>query len=541
MIERSPAELPDAKERRKRQIPQLEVAPPPKPPAGPSKAELKARKKSDMHCLNNVKILIQPIMDHIKNKYRKFRNPTIEDTRISYLYDEQDPGMLTSDIPEDRQEQPRPFELREDSKGVPGLLETETGKFYYNLEIVTIEKRLSNGYYKRLKDFLADIKRLAKDAKTSGDEEKILKANELVANVEVDIQMLETTYAPLVAQCEEVYARERERQEAVRDTGQHPPQHISGSTSQTTGPILLGQPVPGRAHIPLAPPVARPSQTSPLTNGDSPDSHRTNRDNDRQPGQQDEDVQMSNSQDEQDPTVNVAASQGNQAQRSQKSALTTMAFNSQPGDYHNSASTTTSGQKTSDKSNRSSDRYHNTQSSNGVGKEEHPDFSELQEFSGQSQLPDTQGKHSNSYTSARASSDDIVELQHSSSQSQPEQHTMGPPLSRQNTQLDKILNPEPQPQKVLDPATLTSLHNDIVHRSSGCSVEQLEQINAALMDTVWQHRGQWNRTNVTTRVAEAFNAVITDIEKMQTILPNTQSSGRSTGDDLDGGPESPQD
>jgi ATPase family AAA domain-containing protein 2 len=79
-----------------------------------------------------------------------------------------------------------------------------------------------------------------------------------------------------------------------------------------------------------------------------------------------------------------------------------MAPGTQVTDYHNSASTTTSGQKTSDASNRSSDRNRfgpHTQSTNGATQLESqpnwPDFdSLLPPFEGGSQIPDTQSTSS---------------------------------------------------------------------------------------------------------------------------------------------------
>ena len=525
MISASPDDLPNPDNRKRRQIPELQIAPPPKEPEGLSKTDLKALKKQDMRTLNMLKILIQHIMDHIKNKYKKFRHPIVEESRISYLFDEQTPGMVSTDLPEERraQEQARPFELKKDPKGVPGLYETATHKFYYNLEIVTIEKRLSNGYYKRFKDFVADIKRLAKDAKTSGDEERILKANELVSNVEVDIQLLEDNNPALVAASEQVYAREHERAKLAKDSDQgdqnvpripNVPPRATGSTTQSTGPINLGEPLSGRDPVPFATP-ARRADHSQLTNGGSAspshDHHHVNGYHDH-----DDDVAMGNTPEANASAVNTQPTQP----RSQRSALTTMAQNSHAGEYHNSASTTTSGQKTSDKSksdNRSSGPYNNSQSTNGILRDhEHPDFLAMKDSSGQSQLADTQ------------------EVGNSSSQSQPNSQSqrMGPPqMSRQPTSINAILNDAPPTKAVsrlhitLDPELIADLHDTLVSKSSGCSVEQLEQINAVLMDTLWRNRSDWDRNVVARKVGDAFSNEIKDIEQIQNILPSSQRSG----------------
>jgi len=236
----------------------------------------------------------------------------------------------------------------------------------------------------------------------------------------------------------------------------------------------------------------------------------------------------------------VQTPSGQNTQRSQQSALQKMAPNSQPGDYHNSASTTTSGQKTSDRSNRSSDRSAfgaNTQSTNGVAGGMYPDFSAVQNTSGGSQLPDTQGSSSfDSWSSTELNESTEPSYQSSqgqmSSNSQPSQQSSQqfsvPALPRQPPGMPNVLNAQPQepPQPTeitLSEKQLDELHHQLVERSSGLSVEQLEQVNAALMDAVWRTKGNWDRNQVIVAVAETFNETIKDIEMMQRIFPPSQN------------------
>lgn len=365
--------------------------------------------------LNILKINLQPVMDQIKLKYKKFRTPIIDEREIQYLFDEQDPSTLSTDLDEDQRQAMQlrqPFRLQNNDKGEPGLLEGASGKFYYNLDIVMIEKRLSNGYYKRPKDFLGDIKRLAKDARTSGDPERTLKANEMLANVEVDMQMIETNQPSLMQECETVYVREQMREKEAEDkvrktaalTGEemgeieaNVPQEGSGPTTETSGPIKLGEQIPGPQTIPPTTPVRQvQGRTSELSNGYSAahtgggsNHHESN--GSLEPAAGDGDTLMTDSQDVQhaQQTFDLSTAPNTQTQRSQKSAHTQIPNDFHPRDYHNSASTTTSGQKTSDRSNRS----YNTQSTNGTHPGHHPDFSSMMPMSGGSQLPDTQGRH----------------------------------------------------------------------------------------------------------------------------------------------------
>ncbi|KAG8627598.1 hypothetical protein KVT40_005081 [Elsinoe batatas] len=561
-IRRSPAEFPDPDARKKRVLPELPEAPAaPEVPRVPTKDELKALRKKDRHTLNQLKILIQGVMDQIKLKYRKFRTPPIDERAFAYLFDEQDPGMLTTDLPEDEagQHMYRPYRIEHDKKGVSGLLEVATGKFYYNLEIVTIEQRLSNGYYKRPKDFLADIKRLAKDAKTSGDYDRIIKANELYANVEVDMAGIENNHQPLVAECEAVYqreaAREREEKKKLQQVRQEDhgarniPPDVTSSTDPSTGPIMLGIEIPAPRTLP--PPTT--PQKSQLSNGvDHSDGSNHQQSNG---SGHDGDVEMVGSQDtsghhhadNSQPFTTPAP--GTQTQKSQHSSIMQMAPGSQARDYHNSASTTTSGQKTGERSrsDRSSGHTGNTQPSNhtnGYG----PDFGALPDINAAG-LPDTQEQLSQI-------------TPHSSPDVFAATTTMGPPIEpistsqparapqsspRKTSDIDALLNPStsapaaptttgtslaaaPGPTLIpAEPDLLASLSGELVNASSGLSVEQLEQVMASLMRAIWDTKREWNRNRVVTQVQMAFNETVGDIESMQEVMKSTQEDEEELG------------
>ncbi|KAK5135078.1 hypothetical protein LTR08_005603 [Meristemomyces frigidus] len=552
LIRKAPSEFPEPANRKKRKLAELPVAQVLEGPKGPTKAEDKAQKRKDRLTLNWLKIWIQRVMDHIKLKYKKFRTPVVDEGIISYLYDEQNPELVTTDLSEEQRQQQqlfRPYEIDKDPKGNPGLREVASGKFYYNLEIVTIEKRLSNGYYKRPRDFLADIKRLAKDAKTCGDQDRTFKANEMLANVEVDMGDLEQQHPALYAECDAVYEREQERErqrlskereaegrgeDVPKIVPNVPPPNASKTTTEASGPVMLGQEVPG-GRPPLFPSTPHRllgagsisnhwGTNNGSLNGSHP-SHQTN--GSTVPSRPRDDSEMLDSQnDPYDPaatrhlwgSAGSPSQQNTQGLRSQKSAHTQIAHGSQLDQYHNSASTTTSGQRTTDKSNRSSGPYSiNTQNSNGV-RGDHPDLSTLAPVMGGSQLPDTQ------------------EVTYHSSQSQPASQSsqpMAPPAPPQNprqSSINNILNDPtegvvpvaPPPRILLDPDNVVLLRKALVGHSSGCSLEQLEQINASLMDVIWRLRGDWNRNHVIKAVEDAFNEAVEDIEACQGIAGPSQ-------------------
>jgi hypothetical protein len=59
------------------------------------------------------------------------------------------------------------------------------------------------------------------------------------------------------------------------------------------------------------------------------------------------------------------------------------------------------------------------------------------------------------------------------------------------------------------------LHQQLTQRTSGCSVEQLEQINTQLMDCLWRMRGEWDRTKVAVAVKDTFNGVLEDMQNQE--------------------------
>lgn len=598
-----PDRFPDPSARRKRTLETLRIVPPEPEKAAPplSATEIKAQKKRDRQTLNALKIRLQPIMDQIRTKYKKFRTGVIDDSQIRYLFDEADPGTVTSDVATDLRNKAsfRPYEIGQDKHGEPGLVDQSDGRFYYNIDTVTIERRLSNGYYKRPKDFLADVKRLAKDARTIGDEDRLLKANELLANVEVDVGMIEMEVA-FCAECERVYQRELEREkEAIEkarksaaDNREMPPPRLvsnvphggasePSANSVSTGPVRLGEPLMnGRPYLnrPMPTTPSRPpSHSTVLTNGlrpadgrngsssheggheadvedDTPmggmGSHPTS--NERSHETQKTQTTSSFGQSAQPrpvhsytaPSQQVRKESGMSGPLSQTGILTPMAPGSQAADYQNEASTT---QTTSDKknsgpsSNEKNPPHPNTQ-------ELGPDLFLLQEnrSEGGSQLPSTLGMANAHSHVVRLSSltrkvaDPILytetrqlsQPESNASQSQPNgldqplsshaqvapaaRPSEGPAQARRptNPDINDLLNPPEKENFVsVERKILENFHQDITDKTSGLSVEQLEQVNSILMDTLWRTRGEWHRPKVLDEVTKSFGDVIQDMEE----------------------------
>lgn len=563
------------------------------------KEEKKVQKKRDRIYLNQLKIRIQPIMDYIKLKYKKFRMGVVDESQISYLYDEEDPSIVTSDLPPEQQRLsvPRPFEKAKDRRGEMYLKETATGKCYYNMEIVTIEKRLSNGYYKRPKDFLRDIKKLTKDARTTGDIDRLIKANELQANVEVDMAVIETENPWLNNELENVYQRELQREKELADKVRQeaagetrliengpsnvPPGDARASSSDHTGPIILGQPVP---QTNLRPPVTPSNPSNPsqqhslLTNGISDLSDlqpRLQSNGTSVPSRGEGDVHMTNSDDPPSTTRETQGSSfGPSAQTrpmdsytgaptslqhrrsipgslSQVSAVTPLAPGANPDDYVNYASTTSSDKKNTGSS---GDKI-NTQSTEGqdgiLGQSLAKYPSPLE---ANSDIPPTVGNtqgnchiaviqhevHANRTAesqfpnTANSNPSDLASSQgnrqHGSPPEQSSQNPAVPPFPKDysRTNINSLLNDDPTPSRALVPThqqvalTLDKLRGaelvqNMVGQTSGCSLEQLEQVYSALMSEIWRTRGELDRRLVIRQVSRRFVEVMTDIHTMQDV------------------------
>ncbi|KAI1917163.1 TAT-binding protein-like protein 7, AAA ATPase [Ophidiomyces ophidiicola] len=574
----APNDFPDPQNRKKRKLEVLEIAPPDPAlaPAAPSKEELKAQKKKDRQTLNLLKIRIQPIMDQIKRSYKRFRAGPVDEAQIRYLFDDQDPNVVTSDLPLEQRTTFRPFERDEDKFGIPGLREVVSGKFYYNIDIVVIEKRLSNGYYKRPKDFLADIKRLAKDAKMLDDPDRLLKANELLSNVEVDIGLIDQTESAFVAECENVYLRELERERLAiekakkeaeaADKSMAPPPllniaHGVESSNQLSGPVVLGETFGSTDNgVPPVRPYTPNTDNAALTNGDLPQADTTTHNVEYRPdsngsifdksGDVDGDIQMSNSDDisgfsretqsssfgpaaqPRPPHSYTAPSQQLRQQSgistlSQKGTMTPMAPNSQPGDYTNDASTT---QTTSDKKNsgHSELQLHTQTTFNFSMRHEGPDLNLYPyRMSDDEQLPDTQSAWGSQPTPLRGGGVysqinfingtqrrfDIPGSQHRPPPIPP--FSTQPEAKKPASEASKQEDEPEHPELIVDDSLVEQLHAEFTAKTAGFSVEDLEQINTSLMDCIWNMRGEWDRRRVAEAVHDAFDEVLSDIESMQ--------------------------
>lgn len=541
-IRKAPTEFPDPSTRKRRVLEELPVAPPP-PPKPKSKEELKQELKRDRTMLNQLKLRLQPVMDQIKRRYRSFHKPVIPYDRIDYLFEQADPNFVSPDV-----QQHRPFQISKDKDETPGLLEVDTGKFYYNLDTSTIEERISNGFYARPKDFYKDIKSLVHDIRNTGDRDRIIKANEMESNVDVDMNEIEL--ATGTAQWEALHQRqlERKRQSEAKAKRREAMQNAIGmvqsdlSSKQDDsqeGPIRIGAPVPSEvarttARFMVMDNVANdhPMSDAPTSNGNSVPS--------RPDPSGSDDTQTTQHLSQMGPPP----VKGGGTQISQISALTSLPPGVSPSAVLNEASTT------NDPSTHRSSGHWSTQATNGY----HADMENLSQLT-DTQPPASHPSHPSGPSQTNSSHSPWMHSQadalahgrlnnmggYSGNNSQGSPTSSQIPTERRGSRLGlaELLNDS-------TPTDLSSIRNSggstssssqlpVVHdgeiqtfltelarRTSGCTIEQLEQINRELMDHIWASKHEWNRMKVLNELAKVFNDTITDIEEMQVVGQSSQ-------------------
>ncbi|KAI0018977.1 hypothetical protein F4780DRAFT_470095 [Xylariomycetidae sp. FL0641] len=533
-IRRLPKDFPNPEGRKKRQLEELPVAPPP-PPRVLTKQEQHAEKVRYHQYLNQLKLHLQPIMDQISKKYRNFRNPVIPQSQYQYLLDEAEPNFVRPDV---ANAPPRPFEASKDDEGTPVLRSTENPKLYfYNIEVGTMEERLANGYYYRPGTFLKDVFALKHDARAIGDRARYLKASELLSNVEVDVSDIEAKFEQNGVDFDYMYevlkrralerqerARKKAAMQSVLDSTRSEGGHGEGSTQNGSNEDSLHTTTAQFQVISDVPNAGDESSAShAATNGTSAPS-----------GFPGDDVQMLDAAKDlpgrpisamqppsQWPSMptrpldsSTRATTGGTSRYSQVSAVQSLPAGVSPSALANDASTT---------------KTPSTQQTNGVHQEHSSPSEHLQDTLPWSQKTssDDQWPHSQAQGLVRGEIQPPSTSTSSRNQTSPATNKTIHPTSMANLLNDPSPEETPQSQGQsqqvdLDENSAQFLLDELTKRTSGCTIEQLEQINHELMSELWRTRGEHNRMKVHTNVARIFNEAINDIEMTQKVMQSSQ-------------------
>lgn len=541
-----PSEFPEQEDRKKRKLPDLPLAKEaPKVQVVPTKEELKAQHKADRSTINMLRLVLTPTMLSIKKDHRVFRLSVIGDRDLEYLYKEQLPEYLSSDLTTEQrelQQQLRPYEISMDKHGNPGLRETASGKFFYNCNIQIVEQRLSNGYYKRPKDFLWDLKTIVKDAKENGIPDNLIKANNMLGFARAEIELVEAGNPVLFANCEAVFRREQERANLAKAKNAVNPLNIHPSAPPSTvptGPIVLGELIQDRPELPMP--------KTPNQNRDRPEVAHTNGD-----------TVPSNINGSYEPGISEAISSGTRPQfpggytvtpsnpTTQDQASVKNAPGTHAGDKRTSNSTTTNeSPHTSTGTDYAVHPF--TQSTGGGTQNEVYTLNRSQRewermyppaLSGDSQLPDTYPNsintnisHTNAHNDPEANDTGAGGFPKPKMSAREMQQQTGlmtaPPTSQPvpagsdgATQRPIVVPnpPTPPPPFILDEDQLLRLHKFMGDKTAGLTVEQLEMVDARCMDVVWRRRGTWNRELMLKELEEAVKEVLDDVQ-WQKALP----------------------
>lgn len=199
--------LNDLENRPKRKLKQLKVVPQEVVlDASLTKKKQKQQEYEDTKLKNILKIKLAGIMDLFKNRYKRFKKPFIDDMYLHHLFD---PSILENPAV--------PYEVAyvkaNDPEHLNMIKELATGKYYYNMNLDTIEERIWNGFYSEAKQFMRDVRMIVKDSITSGDRERILKANEMLTNAQFGID--DFNNPEFAKACKELRDRELEKQKKL--------------------------------------------------------------------------------------------------------------------------------------------------------------------------------------------------------------------------------------------------------------------------------------------------------------------------------------
>ncbi|KAI5801179.1 hypothetical protein EDC01DRAFT_628128 [Geopyxis carbonaria] len=538
-VQKSPRDFPqDPTQRKKRKLPILEPASPP-PKRVQTEEERRQQALRDRQIKNQIKLRLNNLMESLKQKYRRFKKPAV-DHEIIFRQTAPpppiDPDLVTSNVPPPSEPQRwRPYT---DNDGVFHVEDTVLSKTYYNMDIDTIEERFSNGFYSTPRQFLVDLERIRHDARVIGEKENKRKANEMLTISEVYIAEIEMDTG-FLAQCEDLATREAKKKAERLAEAEHKKNEREKAAAAASSPSphanISGQ---SNGHMQLAPITIpetpqqpRSVQSNGIGSGGASGAVKLFAepavDTPRLPSdlihpQSQADLIHPQSQAPSYPSSHYQTPQHMPSQMTQlepgvggtligHSRVTPMNLSV----IVNNASTTDSTSKrTSDGTGNSHPFSHHSYSQRNL---DYPDFGLFgQQIKGDSQLPATQvfpSSQSQSYPPSAPASQQLM-TQH---------HLESSPASHPNPAHVFQLLPPPPPELILSHELMADAHDRLTKGTTGFSVEQLEQVNAALMDLVWKTKGNYNRDEVARQVLDVFDETVNDVREMQALLEASQS------------------
>ncbi|GMF00026.1 unnamed protein product [Ambrosiozyma monospora] len=190
----TPIEFDDLSVRPKRKLKKLKVIKMEEKPKADNFKKEKEQAMHDMRLKNLLMVKLSVLMETCKNRFRRFRKPIIDDSELIHLF-----GGVPN--PAAR------YQLQNDK-----ILDTSTGKLFYNMDLEIVEERLWNGFYSEPKQFADDIKSIVSDSETANDRERITRSKEMLAHIMVGLDEIRVQTPQLLEEWKQVRLREKKRQ-----------------------------------------------------------------------------------------------------------------------------------------------------------------------------------------------------------------------------------------------------------------------------------------------------------------------------------------
>ncbi|KAJ7755188.1 AAA-domain-containing protein [Mycena metata] len=224
-VRRQPNEFADGMPRRKRVLEVLEVAPPLEP-RKPSAAELALQEENDQRVIALLKYRLEPILSQLKRKFKRFTKRATEEYAYAFagmedVHPHQPLEVLTTTV-----------EVQTDPNGSINIMEQEhlglplvnwpppaapaqRRAELYDMDLERMHTQLYKGRYLTPQDFLDDVGKIVHNAATrqAEDIDRLYKAQAMFTATQVSIHEFDPQ---LRMECERMALRERARREAAR-------------------------------------------------------------------------------------------------------------------------------------------------------------------------------------------------------------------------------------------------------------------------------------------------------------------------------------
>lgn len=503
-IRTKPIDFPE--NRKKRKLEELPEAPK-EPEKVLSEAEGQKRARMDLQLANKLKIKLNTIMELLRRGYKRFRKPIIDDTDLLHLYEPNIAALI-----------PNPPYIKTDDDMI---LEVSTNKKYFNMDLDVIEERLWNGFYLEPKQFLKDVRMVHTDCITSEDRERILKASEMLTNVEVYLDDIGVKEPQFINDCHEMYTRkklearklaegaaaslqeEQLKLETENTMPLDPDRQMDGSAPgdiqfrTNTTQLVTAMAIDGSLSVEKVKGPATLEQGA--LSLETPIYNSSEVNNEYNPG--------------------FSSIEGNTNGTVLDSANTYASIpnggplNLHNGDshlngfyhHHQNGSSSLNGQSASP----ISGPVEVLTSPKSIVPKSLPDSAGFSHLSALSPVPvdakdvlSSNGSSSDHLTTSSSNIDATVPTDVVSETKPVRTPSPSPP-------------PEPLPDFVLDEDKLSAFTSRLISESSDLTVEQLEQLSSTLTDTVWQARLTWDKTKLIGDLDKCLSTVLRSINKQR--------------------------